>query len=60
MTESRQKMPLSLPPLVPLKIHAPQAAENWKLSKRAWTNYVLATELDNKVEQIQVIILQLC
>jgi len=55
MSTSRQAiMPLSLPPPAPLEIHGPQAAENWKRFKRAWTNYTLATELDKKSEAIQV------
>ncbi len=36
-----------------LDIHDSQAAEKWKF-KRAWTNYALATELNEKSEAIQV------
>ena len=54
MTASRQMMPLSLPPPAPLEIHGPQAAENWKRFKQAWTNYALATELNKKDEPVQV------
>ena len=34
--------------------HDPQAAEKWKKFKRAWQNYVLATELNAKTEAVQV------
>jgi len=43
---------LPLPP--PLDIYGTQAADNWKKFKQAWTNYVLAMELNKKVETVQV------
>ena len=42
-----------LPPTV-LEIHDTQAAEKWKLFKRAWNNYSLATGLSKKTEPVQV------
>ena len=44
----------TLPPLQPLDIHDPQAAEKWKKFKRAWTSYSLATGLVEKSEAVQV------
>ena len=43
-----------LPPLPALEIHDTQAAENWKRFKRAWTNYSLATGLNEKAELVHV------
>ena len=44
----------TLPPPPALEIHDPLVAEKWKRFKRAWTNYVLAIELDKKPEAVQV------
>ncbi len=43
-----------LPPPQTLEIYDSQVAEKWKRFKRAWTNYVLATELNAKPEAVQV------
>ncbi len=43
-----------LPVPQPLEIHDAQAAEKWKRFKRAWTNYSLATGLNEKAEEVQV------
>ena len=43
-----------LPSPPALEIHDAQAAEKWKKFKRAWDNYSLATELNDKSEAIQV------
>ena len=43
-----------LPPLSPLDIHDANAANKWKKFKRAWTSYSLATELNTKLQSIQV------
>ena len=43
-----------LPPPPALEIHDTQAAEKWKRFKRAWTNYTLATGLNEKAESVQV------
>ena len=47
----------TLPAPQPLEIHDPQAAEKWKRFKRAWTNYSLATELNKKSDDVQVVTL---
>ena len=44
----------TLPPPPALEIHDVQAAEKWKKFKRAWDNYSLATQLNEKSEAIQV------
>ena len=44
----------ALPPPPSLDIHDAQAAEKWKKFKLAWTNYSLATELNQKPEAVQV------
>ena len=46
--------PFTLPSPVPLDIHNSNAADKWKKFIRAWTNYLLATELNRKSEPIQV------
>ena len=43
-----------LPLPQPLEIHDPQVTEKWKRFKRAWTNYELATGLNDKDEAVQV------
>ena len=43
----------TLTPLPTLEMHDSQASEKWKRSKRAWTNNVLATDLNSKPEQAQ-------
>ena len=43
-----------LPPPAALEIHDAQAAEKWKRFKLAWSNYSLATALNEKNEAVQV------
>ena len=47
----------TLPAPQPLEIHDSQAAEKWKKFKRAWENYVMETELNKKLDQVQVAML---
>ena len=55
--QTNDKMAVSncmlLPPPV-LEIHDPQAADRWKKFRWAWTNYSLATALNEKAEAVQV------
>ena len=44
----------SLPPPSPLEIHDANASDKWKKFYRAWSNYVIATELNKKSEAVQV------
>ena len=44
----------SLPPQTPLDIHDQNAAERWKKFKLAWNSYSLTTELNKKLEEVQV------
>ena len=44
----------TLPPPAALDIHDAQAADKWKRFKWAWTNYALATQLNEKPEAVQV------
>ena len=43
-----------LPPPQPLDIHGANCTEKWRRFEVAWSNYVLATELNAKDESIQV------
>ena len=54
--EAYQKMASghSLLPPTPLDIHDQNAAEKWKKFNLAWNSYALATELDTKLEGVQV------
>ena len=44
----------ALPPPATLDIHGDQAGKKWKRFKRAWDSYALATELNEKAEDVQV------
>ena len=44
----------SLPLPSPLEIHDANASDKWKKFYRAWSNYVIATELNKKSEAVQV------
>ena len=44
----------SLPPPPPLEIHGTNASEKWKKFYRAWSSYIVATELNKKSEAVQV------
>ena len=44
----------TLPPPAPLEIHSSTVAEKWKKFRLAWSNYLLATELNKKSEAVQV------
>ncbi len=43
---------LLLPPL--LNVHDSRAAEKWNMFRLAWTSYALATELNKKLDEVQV------
>lgn len=43
-----------VPPPQPLEIYSTQAAEKWRKFKRAWSNYSLATQLNEKAETVKV------
>ena len=44
----------ALPPPPPLEIHDTYASEKWKKIRLAWSNYLLATELNTKPGAVQV------
>ena len=44
----------ALPPPPPLEIHDACVSDKWKKFYRAWSSYVIATELDKKAEAVQV------
>jgi len=44
----------SLPPPPPLEIHGTNTSEKWKKFYRAWSSYLVATELTKKSEAVQV------
>ena len=44
----------SLPPPPLLEIHGTNTSEKWKKFYRAWSSYLVATELTKKLEAVQV------
>ena len=44
----------SLPTPPPLEIHGADTSERWKRFYRAWSNYIVVTELNKKPETVQV------
>ena len=44
----------AFPPLPPLEIHDTNASEKWKKFRLAWSNYLLAAELNKKPDGVQV------
>ena len=46
-----------LPPPAPLEIHDAVVSKKWRDWKQAWQEFALATDVDDKSEDIQVAVL---